>query len=155
MKPLPPTPYTRMLLTGECQVIWHHLEKKGNYSTQHYTCTSEVEAGIMQMHKTALWILQPLASWLRCQEHVCSVMQISNAGRAKEIGKLHAMVTRMMAASNTMPHHVANWLLESGLAIFDNAMPGKSSKYFEGALQLRIYLREYAAHYATTEKTPQ
>jgi hypothetical protein len=155
MKPLPATPQMRTLLTGEIQIIWNHLEKKGSYSQQHYTTNSEVEAGIVYMNKTALWILQPLASWLRSQEHVCSVMQVSNAGRAKYVGKMHGMVNGMIANNNTMPGHVADWLNSTGLEMYNMAMPGKSSRFFEGSIQLRIYLQAFAEKYATGQKVPQ
>ncbi|MCA0381687.1 MAG: hypothetical protein LCH58_05970 [Bacteroidetes bacterium] len=155
MKPLPPLPYTRTLLTGQIQVIWEHLEKRGVYTRQGYICNGEVEAAIMLSNKTALWILQPLASWLRGQEHVAAVMELSNPYRKKYIGKLHKEVSAMLAQGTTMPHHVADWLVRSGLADFNAAMPGSSSKYYNGALTLGIYLQQFAEKYASAEKIPQ
>ncbi|WP_416437883.1 hypothetical protein [Phnomibacter sp. MR] len=140
---------THQSLLDETILITFYVPGKTGYEKTHKTCQSPVEAGIVLSHLTALWILYPLASWLRSQEHVCSVMQMANAARRKPIGRMHSQVSKLMAHPTTMPHHVADWLQLEGLQLMAEAMPGRSSRYYMGSLALQVQLQQYATQYAS------
>lgn len=143
-----PKPSYQALL-DETFLVTFYVPGKTAYEKTHKTCQSPVECGTVLSHQTALWILYPLSSWLRSQEHVCSVMQIANVARRKPIGRMHSQVSKLMAHPTTMPHHVADWLQLEGLQLMADAMPGRSSRYYHGSLALQVQLQQFVQQYAS------
>lgn len=122
-----------------------YIDGTGKSTGIHLVTIKDKDEALQRFHTIkAKWLIAPLLSWCKQQEHQAAVLQISYANRKEHIYKLTRLVKAFVALPVITQVQLADFLQYKALPLLENAFPGKTSKYFDYTNNLRDYLQQHA-----------
>lgn len=94
--------------------------------------------------KYCQWVLQPLNSWCKQQEHLASVQMFTYSGRKDPICKLAKLIRTYLDLPVVTKVQTAILINDRALLLLAEAMPGRSSKYYQHSVEIKDLLLKFA-----------
>lgn len=144
----PVSPSAMETIFGTWEVKYQVPSREG-YKTQILVTNTETEANQQIKHYTACDVIYPLQAYCKQQEQIVSVMQLGNSHRSRPLGMLHKNVNALLGMLNLTPAFVADQIQDVLLPLFENSMPGRSSRYYDYATDIKTMMIAFVHKYGT------
>ena len=116
------------------------ISEKDSKELHTVTIMEPAAADNFYQDKLARWAMDPLIKWCKCQENLANVQQLTFAGRKEDINKLTRLTRSFLALPKIQIVQAAEFLRDFGIPLMQKALPGKSSRYFAGSVELLAHL---------------
>lgn len=132
---------------GQIRVNWQ-TSKGGKLFSHYLEFSSREDAEKKCEHLECMRIINLLQNYTSQHLHICAAMSLSNAGRKKPLSALQKTINRFNNSETLERFTFAGFLYKAIYPVFTSSLPGRSSRFYNAAIELQIILTEFInTHY--------